>query len=67
LSKIIAVVTLDATKVKGGGAATFYVNGPDELQETAFMLEKILDASAHDLKNGTIVIVDHASHGDQSR
>jgi hypothetical protein len=40
------------------------VSGEDELQKTAFMLEKILDASAHDLKNGSIIIVDHSSQGD---
>jgi hypothetical protein len=64
MSKILAVVALAESKVKGGGATTFYVSGQDELQKTAFMLEKILDASAHDLKNGSIIIVDHASHRD---
>ncbi|MCC2684880.1 MAG: hypothetical protein K0R75_1779 [Paenibacillaceae bacterium] len=64
MSKILAVVALDDSKVKGGGASTFYVSGEEELQKTAFMLEKILDASAHDLKNGSIIIVDHANHGD---
>ena len=29
------------------------------LEEIAFLLEKILDASAHDLKNGTFILVDH--------
>ncbi|WP_390905548.1 capping complex subunit for YIEGIA [Paenibacillus larvae] len=31
----------------------------EELQQTAFTLEKILDANAHDLKNGTIILVRH--------
>ncbi|WP_397351598.1 capping complex subunit for YIEGIA [Paenibacillus larvae] len=41
------------------GAPRFVVQHIEELQQTAFTLEKILDANAHDLKNGTIILVRH--------
>ncbi|WP_397356522.1 capping complex subunit for YIEGIA [Paenibacillus sp. N3.4] len=41
------------------GGPIFIVDRPDELQKVAFSLEKILDANAHDLKNGTLILVKH--------
>ncbi|MCM3627435.1 hypothetical protein M3194_08660 [Paenibacillus glycanilyticus] len=58
MAKIIAVVAIEHEKV-GGGAPIFIEPDEKAMQQTAFLLEKILDASAHDLKNGTIVIVNH--------
>lgn len=55
---ILAVVSMHSDKV-GGGAPIFYVETEEELQNTAFLLEKILDAMAHDLKNGTMILVKH--------
>lgn len=57
-TKIVAVVTTDRDKV-AGGAPIFIVSGKEELDHTAFLLEKILDAAVHDLKNGTYIIVKH--------
>jgi hypothetical protein len=45
--------------VRGGGAPVFCAENEQAAQSIAFALEKILDASAHDLKNGVIIIVDH--------
>lgn len=59
MSKIVAIVTRDVDKV-GGGAPIFITKDEDEQQLTALILEKILDANVHDLKNGTMVIVKHA-------
>lgn len=59
MMKILAVVTLHKDTVSGGGAPRFVVQHIEELQQTAFTLEKILDANAHDLKNGTIILVRH--------
>lgn len=56
MAEIVAVVSL-APDAVGGGAPIFIVQNEESLQETAFLLEKILDASAHDLKNGSIIIV----------
>jgi len=58
MARIAAVVSIDHRTVDGG-APIFIVPDEQQLQETAFLLEKILDASAHDLKNGTFIIVDH--------
>lgn len=58
MAQIMAVVTLHKEKV-GGGAPIFIAGNEQEQQDTAFRLEKILDASAHDLQNGTIIIVRH--------
>ncbi|WP_419873767.1 capping complex subunit for YIEGIA [Candidatus Pristimantibacillus sp. PTI5] len=58
MAKIVAVVSMKPDAV-GGGAPIFLAENADKLEETAFLLEKILDASAHDLKNGTIILVNH--------
>ncbi|WP_424766089.1 capping complex subunit for YIEGIA [Paenibacillus sp. sgz302251] len=58
MAKIVAVVALKAEKAHGG-APVFIEESKEMLEQTAFLLEKILDASAHDLKNGTIILVDH--------
>lgn len=58
MAKIVAVVTMHAGSV-GGGAPIFIVENEDKLEEESFLLEKILDASAHDLKNGTFILVNH--------
>lgn len=54
----MAVIATDASKV-AGGAPIFIVESAEAQQEVAFRLEKILDASAHDLQNGTLIIVKH--------
>lgn len=56
---ILAVITLNMEEVSGGGAPIFFA--PDEkiMENTALILAKILDASAHDLENGTFIIVRH--------
>ncbi|MBD0380609.1 capping complex subunit for YIEGIA [Paenibacillus sedimenti] len=58
MSQIVAVVTMDKEKV-GGGAPIFIVNDAEQQQKVSFSLEKILDATAHDLKNGTMILVRH--------
>ncbi len=64
MAKIMAVVALDSQRI-AGGAPIFIAENAEEMQRTAFLLEKIIDATAHDLKNGTIILVDHAG-GDHS-
>ena len=58
MSQILAVVTMDKERV-GGGAPIFIVDNTKQQQEVSFSLEKILDATAHDLKNGTMILVKH--------
>lgn len=55
---ILAVVTKNKEGV-GGGAPVFYAKDDQELQMIAFNLEKILDATAHEIERGTLVLVRH--------
>ncbi|WP_134683283.1 capping complex subunit for YIEGIA [Brevibacillus migulae] len=58
-TKIVAVVTTQKEAV-AGGAPIFVVQSPKELQETAFTLEKILDAMVHELNANTLIVVRHS-------
>lgn len=58
MAQILAVVSTTPGKV-AGSAAAFIVKDEQEMQAVAFTLEKIMDATAHDLKNGSMIIVDH--------
>lgn len=55
---ILAVVTLDRA-VAGGGAPIFYVRDQAEQEAVSRILSHILNAMAHDLQNGTYIIVKH--------
>lgn len=57
-NQIISVVTLTKDKV-AGGAPIFIVETPEELQQTAFILEKILNGMVHEITPQTLVIVRH--------
>jgi hypothetical protein len=57
---ILAIITLEHGKV-AGGAPIFFVDSIEEQQNTSLYLEKILDATAHDLKNGSMIIVKHGN------
>lgn len=56
---ILAIITLDNERVLPGGVPVFVTRNEEELQRTAFLLEKILDGIAHDLENGVLIIVKH--------
>ncbi|WP_139489188.1 capping complex subunit for YIEGIA [Brevibacillus dissolubilis] len=57
-AQIMAIVTMEKENI-AGGAPIFAVKSPDELQKTAFTLEKILDAMVHQINEKTLVIVRH--------
>ena len=57
-NKILAVVTLDR-EVVGGGAPIFYARDEAEREAVSRTLSRILNAMAHDLKNGSYIIVKH--------
>jgi cell wall assembly regulator SMI1 len=59
MAKIVAVVTVNPEHVSGGGAPIFIARDQEEREKVAFSLEKMMDASAHDLVNGAIVLIDH--------
>lgn len=54
---IVAVITTNPKNMTGGGAPLFIVENPDALQKTSMTLEKIMDASAHEVNKETIIIV----------
>lgn len=58
MAKIVAIVTMRKDEV-AGGAPIFIEPDISKRESTAFLLEKILDATAHDLKNGSFILVDH--------
>lgn len=58
MEKIVAIVAMDPDRV-AGGAPIFIASDAEEQQQVAFSLEKILDATAHDLKNGMMILVKH--------
>jgi hypothetical protein len=60
MSKIVAVITVDKEKM-AGGAPIFIASSREEQEQIAFSLEKIMDANAHALKNGLMIIIDHKS------
>lgn len=58
MAKIVAIVTTEHEKV-AGGAPIIVEPDMEKREQTAFLLEKILDASVHDLKNGCLILVSH--------
>jgi len=54
---IAAVVTMNQSSLKCGSAAIFIVDNKDSLQKISSRLEKILDASAHEIDEQTMIIV----------
>lgn len=58
-TKIIAIITTKQENLKGGGVPVFITKDSQSLQETSSSLEKILDASAHEIDVETMIIVAH--------
>lgn len=54
---IIAVVTTKPDHTKSGGAPVFIADHEEDLQNISKSLEKILDASAHEINPYTMIIV----------
>ena len=58
LNGILAVVSLHKDMVSGG-APIFFARNEEELEKVAGYLTRILDAMAHDLGNGSYILVRH--------
>ncbi|MDN5347639.1 MAG: hypothetical protein PWP65_1203 [Clostridia bacterium] len=57
----MAVIVTEESKHKaGGGAPIFVARDAAEQQELALYLTRILNAMAHDLENGVMVLVRHS-------
>ncbi|MDO3679193.1 capping complex subunit for YIEGIA [Paenibacillus ehimensis] len=60
MGQIMAVVATEANRqTVAGGAPIFITDDVNHQQQVAFKLEKILDAAAHDLENGIVILVRH--------
>ena len=55
---ILAVITTKKEQI-GGGAPIFVRETLEEVQQTAFTLEKILDGMVHYVTEETLIIVRH--------
>ncbi len=56
-AEIIAIITIKPESLQGGGAPVFIVKDQKELQKISMTLEKIMDASAHEIEENTLIIV----------
>jgi len=52
------VITTDKERI-AGGAPIFVEISKERMQQTAFTLEKILDAMVHEIREDTLIIVRH--------
>ncbi|WP_312108628.1 capping complex subunit for YIEGIA [Brevibacillus reuszeri] len=57
-SQILAVITVDKGSI-AGGAPIFIEPNKERMQQTAFTLEKIMDAMVHEINEDTLIIVRH--------
>jgi hypothetical protein len=57
-SQILAVITLSKENI-AGGAPIFIEPNKEKMQQTAFTLEKILDAMVHEVSEDTLIVVRH--------
>jgi len=55
---ILAVITLNMEEVSGG-TPIFFARDEEKQEKIARYLSKILDATVHDLDNGTYIVVRH--------
>ncbi|MFJ7935951.1 capping complex subunit for YIEGIA [Sporosarcina sp. NPDC096371] len=56
-AEIVAVVTMKPETIQGGGVPVFIAENKKHLQKTSLLLEKIMDAAAHEIEEETIIIV----------
>jgi hypothetical protein len=60
MAKIVALVTLKPEEA-AGGAPIFIVRDRVQLENTAHLLEKLLDCAAHQLSESMFMLVDRHS------
>ena len=57
--KILAVVTLDETKIKSSSVPIFIADNQSEREKVSLLIAKITTGMVHDLENGCYIIVKH--------
>jgi len=58
-NNILAIVTIDESKVIGGSVPTFLARDEKERERIAILLSKVTLGMIHDLENGCYIIVRH--------
>ncbi|USG63302.1 hypothetical protein NDK47_14000 [Brevibacillus ruminantium] len=58
MGRIVGAVIVGTEQISGG-IPIFHAKDQEEQQRLILSLEKIMDVMAHDLKNGTFILVDH--------
>jgi len=58
IGQILAVITVAKDSI-AGGAPIFVEPTKERMQQTAFTLEKILDAMVHEVSEETLIVVRH--------
>lgn len=56
---ILAIIALEADKVKAGGCPVFLAKNQEEQERMSLLLARILGGMVHDLENGVFFIVRH--------
>lgn len=56
-AEIVAVITMNPETIKAGRATVFIADNKKNLQKISMTLEKVMDASAHEIDEDTIIIV----------
>ena len=53
---LIAIVTTDAERIKGGGAHIFLARNEEEMERITLLMSRIFKAMVHDLENGVYLL-----------
>lgn len=56
---ILAIVTCEVDKVKGGGCPIFMATDQEELEKLSLLLARVLGGIVHDLENGVYFVCKH--------
>jgi len=56
---ILAIISCDMDKVKGGGCPVFLASDQEELEKLSLLLARILGGIVHDLENGVYLVCKH--------
>ena len=53
---LLAIITMNINKVKGGGVPVFIAEDEEEIQRLATLTSRIFKAMVHDLENGIYLL-----------
>ncbi len=56
---VLAIITCETDKVKGGGCPVFLASDQEEMEKTSLLLARILGGIVHDLENGIYLVCKH--------